>query len=429
MRTMPAPRSMLLTLLLLALPAASSAWEYQSMAGVNATCIEDDPVHGRIFVGTVVGFHYLDQPSGVWTARDQEGWIGRQVYAVTWHATHAQRVLTGRENAFFKGYIELSEDLGATHEIVYMSPAGSVTGMARDPDDVDRHYACTWSDVTPGEVLRSLDGGETWAPLTGVIHSAMTSITTDPAGVIYVGGDARVTRSGNGGATWEGAWNGLPAGYGVYCVEADPELAGHLLASNDLGLYATLDGGGTWTWTLPLDCRAVDWGGTPASIPGRPSFSFAGVVTWDDRVLLSRDGGVLWEDVTGDLPGEPVDLAFSRFDEQLYVVTRTNGVYRTPYFDPAAVPPIGPSPVTLGLECPAPFVAGSRFTFTLPAAGRAVLEVFDVTGRCIAAPLDAWLGAGRQSVAWSGAARGPGLLLARLRTNAGDASVRVLVVE
>jgi hypothetical protein len=418
-----------LVLLLLALPATSSAWEYQSMAGVYATCIDDDPVHGRIFAGTVEGFRYLDQASGVWTERDDEGWIGRQVYAVAWHETQAQRVLTGRENAFFKGYIELSEDLGATEAIVYMSPAGSVTGMARDPGDVDRYYACTWSDMTPGEVLRSLDGGESWVPLAGAIQYAMTSITTDPAGVIFVGGDARVTRSSNGGATWEGAWNGLPAGYGVYCVEADPEAAGHLLASNDLGLYATDNGGDAWTRILPLDCRAIDWGGTRTSIPGGPSFAFVAVVTWDDRVLLSCDNAVHWEDVTGDLPGEPVDLAFSRYDGLLYVATRTNGVYRTTYFDPAAVPPAGRAPVTLELECPAPFIAGSRFSFTLPAAGHAVLEVFDVTGRRIAAPLDAWLGAGRQSVAWNGAASGPGLRFARLRTICGDASVRVLVVE
>jgi hypothetical protein len=38
-----------------------------------------EPVNGRIFVGTLEGFHYLEQATGVWTNRDWEGWIGRQV--------------------------------------------------------------------------------------------------------------------------------------------------------------------------------------------------------------------------------------------------------------------------------------------------------------------------------------------------------------
>ncbi|MBD3334095.1 MAG: hypothetical protein GF355_01100 [Candidatus Eisenbacteria bacterium] len=174
----------LLVSLILWAPFNAPAWEYESMAGVSATCIDDDPIHGRVFAGTYEGFHYHDIVSGEWIKRDEEGWIGRQVFAVGWHANLDQRVITGRENTFFKGYIKL------------------------------------------------------------------------------------------------------------------------------------------------YSCRNIDWGGILAGLPGAPSYYLVGVVTWDDHVIVSLDGGIQWLDITGDLaPAVPRDLAFSSFDESLYVVTETSGVF------------------------------------------------------------------------------------------------------
>jgi hypothetical protein len=408
-------------------PAA--AWEYQSMAGIHATSIVADPIHGRILVGTIEGFHYFDIPAGTWTERDWEGWIGRQVWALTWHETHAERVLTGRENAFFKGYIELTDDLGENEDVVYMSQGGSVEGFARDPEDADRYYACTWSDVISGEIVRSLDGGETWTALSGIIQFSMTSITTDAAGVVYVSGDQRVTRSVNGGTTWEGAWSGLPAGYGVYCVAAEPEMDGVLLASNDLGLYRSENGGDSWVRVRPEDCRNVAWGGVIASIPELPSYHLAAAVTWDDRVLLSLDGGLSWEDATDDLPGEPIDIAYSRFDEQIYVVTALNGVFRMPYPEPSSAPDPDWVGSTLRFDAPAPFVSGSSFAFTLAQPGQVTLEIFDLDGRHVATVLDAWLNAGPHAVRWEAAPAAAGVLFARLCTGEGTASTRIVRIE
>ena len=52
-------------LLIVAVPALAYDWDYLSMNGVWSNCIVNDPVHQRVFVGTVEGFHYLDEASGV----------------------------------------------------------------------------------------------------------------------------------------------------------------------------------------------------------------------------------------------------------------------------------------------------------------------------------------------------------------------------
>ena len=99
-------------LLLLAATAAALDWEYVGMDGVSATTITVDPLHELVFVGTHEGFHFLDLPTDTWTERDWEDWIGRQVYAVDFADDLPGRVITGRENAWFKGYLEVSDDLG-----------------------------------------------------------------------------------------------------------------------------------------------------------------------------------------------------------------------------------------------------------------------------------------------------------------------------
>ncbi len=408
--------------------AVAAEWAYESMQDVYSTCIHEDHVHGRIFVGTVEGFHYLGIGTGAWTSRDWVGWIGRQVYAVDWHPDLDQRVITGRENAFFKGYIELSDDLGLSEEIVYSSNAGSVTGLAHDPADGDRRYACTWSDVAPGEIVRSLDGGESWTLLPATIHYAMTSITIDASGTVYVGGSSRVTRSIDGGDTWEPAYNGLPVGYGVYDVEADPEGSGRLMATNDLGIYRSLDGGDTWTQVHGVGCRKLDWARSGVIVPGVRSTQTVAAVTWDERILVSHDLGETWADETGNLPGEPVDVVFSVTDGYTYVATYGAGTFKARIPIPQDVNLL-PASGGLRLSRPCPFRPGDAIGFHLERDAHVTVEIFDSGGRLVARPLIGSRTRGAQRAVWSASGRPDGVYWARVRSGRDSECARLLLVR
>jgi hypothetical protein len=74
-------------------------------------------------------------------------------------------------------------------------------------------------------------------------------------------------------------------------------------------------------------------------------------------------------------------------------------------WSPVAVPETGgPEPAELSLEParPNPFGAGIATAFTLPAAGYATLEVYDVRGRRVRRLLRDWKEPGRHAVSWDG---------------------------
>jgi hypothetical protein len=86
--------------------------------------------------------------------------------------------------------------------------AGNISSMAWDPSNINVAYA-TVSNFTTNTVLKSTDGGVTWAPIMG---SGITALPTIPAhsvvvnpadtNQIFVGTDLGVFTSIDAGATW-----------------------------------------------------------------------------------------------------------------------------------------------------------------------------------------------------------------------------------
>jgi hypothetical protein len=415
------------SLTLLAVPAAALDWEYVGMDGIQATRLALDPLRDRLFVGTHEGFHYLDLASGDWTERDWEGWIGRQVYAVDYANALPLRVITGRENAFFKGYLEYSDDLGASESWVYESTGGRVTDLVHA--DGGPHWACTWSDIAPGELLRSTNAGESWTPVGGHGFYAMTDLERGLAGELYLAGNAGVKWSLDGGTSWESISGDLPAGYGVYCVVSvrpggDNVPPTSLLASIDPGLYYS-DSPGHWTPLLATACRRAI--GLPVPGDPWPAPDALAAVTWDGRVLVSRSFGASWDDETGALPGTPIDLIYSPSDDGLYLLTAAHGLYRFQDVITAA----GESPAAaLQLAAfPNPFNPVTTLRFSLPQAGRVSLRIFSADGRAVATLIDGELPAGETRHAWRPEGLASGVYLARLETAAGRSMMRLVLLK
>jgi len=288
----------------------------------NLTSLHLDKQNDILFAGTTEGFWYYDLNTTIWTSRIESGWIGREVWSITSHPEIPGRVITGRVNAWFKGYMEISNDWGATNSLTFNSDGGLIKDVKFCPAQPDLMFACGWSDITPGDLLKSTNGGQSWLQLTNYLHNAMTEITLHPnsSDTLYVSGDALITKSVDEGNTWEQVINGLPTGLGVYCVDIDPFQPQTLLCSNDNGIYKTTNGGENWEMTYNEDCKHFAFNQVFEGI--------VAAVTFDpDKVLLSYNHGESWQDYTGDFPGDNLmDIVFSEDGTQIYVASLA-GVY------------------------------------------------------------------------------------------------------
>ena len=116
---------------------------------------------------------------------------------------------------------------------------------------------------------------------------------------------------------------------------------------------------------------------------------------------------------------------------------RANGETRAVLLTPTSTAGVsgGPTPAVTSFAGakPNPAHGASRFDFTLARAGRASLELLDVTGRRVRTLADGEYGAGPQAIAWDGrdqvgARVAPGIYHARLVTEQGTFTRRFAVV-
>ncbi|MCK4504511.1 MAG: T9SS type A sorting domain-containing protein [Candidatus Aegiribacteria sp.] len=351
-------------------------------------CLHMDTTNNILFAGTVFGFQYYPFASGEWIQREDVGWMGREVLSLATCSSLPGWIITGRENAFWKGYMEYSDDWGITNSNAYMSEGGQFVDIQNDPDEPDTYYACAWSDITPGDLLKSIDRGMTWSPLTNYLHTFMTEIAIDPDNpdTVYVSGNALVTRSTDGGATWTQASSGLPGNLGVYCVAINPGNPQILVASNDNGIYRTVDGGDSWTLVNSEDSDCQHFAFNPVN----PNIVVC--VTFSPyRLLVSVDSGLIWEDCTGDYPGESmIDVAFSGDGDSLYVASIYSGVYTrqlTTGIEDDDVPQ--PDCCVLYQSSPNPFRLSTKITYLLPEGmnsnqrSAVSLAIYNTAGRLI----------------------------------------------
>jgi len=98
--------------------------------------------------------------------------------------------------------------------------------------------------------FRSNDNGNTWAGITLIGFAAApgtTWLAVDPVftNVIYVGSASKLHQSMDYGNTWSEV--SLPAGAGVGGLSVDPSAAGTVYISNATHIYKSTDFGKTWT--------------------------------------------------------------------------------------------------------------------------------------------------------------------------------------
>ncbi|MEM1056958.1 MAG: hypothetical protein AAGI52_15655 [Bacteroidota bacterium] len=174
-----------------------------------------------------------------------------------------------------------------------------------------------WLAGTGGTVVRTLDGGDTWTPMTvpgadSLQFRDVHAWSADDALVLSIGNgtDSRIYRTEDGGATWAQTWvNDIPDAF-YDCLDFWDENRGLAFSDAVDGVFPfiqTSDGGRTWT-RLPED-------NPPAAQDGEGSFASSGtcLVTTGDatawqatgnaetpRLLATTDRGATW--TSTDLP-------------------------------------------------------------------------------------------------------------------------------
>ncbi|GMU84025.1 MAG: hypothetical protein AMXMBFR47_38950 [Planctomycetota bacterium] len=177
---------------------------------------------------------------------------------------------------------------------------GELNGsIAIDPSDPQVVYAgdLRLTPVSSTLVVKSVDGGDTWAELSptdiGDLHAYAMAV--GPAGEVYLGGSGvPIARSDDGGASWSDL---SPGFFAIHSLAIDPFNADTVFAgTQDLGLLRTTDGGISWT--------AVNAGLPLGYYEPVTSIVFDGAS--DDRIEIatargpyaSIDGGATWVEHT-----------------------------------------------------------------------------------------------------------------------------------
>lgn len=100
-----------------------------------------------------------------------------------------------------------------------------------------------------GRVYRSADDGNTWLEVLAASGLRTTAVDHFDADIVFAGGDTGIWRSLDGGNT--GTWTqvGLPEITGVWDIKCDPTASGRTYAvchGTDKGIYRSSDNGSIW---------------------------------------------------------------------------------------------------------------------------------------------------------------------------------------
>jgi hypothetical protein len=120
-----------------------------------------------------------------------------------------------------------------------------------------------WAGTDDGNLQLTTDGGKAWKNVAGNLkdvprNSPVSHIEPSRAGaeIAYVAFDRHmfddfrpyIYRTADAGATWTSISGNLPEKAHVHVVREDPKRPGLLYAGTELGLYASYDGGRSWSF-------------------------------------------------------------------------------------------------------------------------------------------------------------------------------------
>ncbi len=282
-------------------------------------------VSGLVYLGNDGGM-YRSRANGLvgsWVAGVSQGWT--QHYSVGVSRQQPGRIVTGlQDNLCQRSY--LVGGVSRPESWTKYGLCGDGLQTLVNPENDLTVYGCSQY----GSCTRSLDGGFSFQSLgatTSDRRGWWTPLQFDPTDpdVMYYGGNV-LNRSTDGGATWSAISEDLSTdpeqldtgGYPIYgvitWVAAAPKDSKRLVVGTDEGLvWTTRDLGETWTKVrAPRSVTAKAWVTRVEFDPADPNVfyvTYSGYRSGAGRahVLRTSDFGRTFRDISGNLPGAPVN--------------------------------------------------------------------------------------------------------------------------
>jgi photosystem II stability/assembly factor-like uncharacterized protein len=316
----------------LSLGDGTSAEPELALEGSGAQCVAIDPhAPERVYVGTFDDGIYLSEDGGRSWRGSSAGLDDRRVLSLAVSRSHRENgaavVYAGTEPS----NLYRSEDGGATWQVLPTlrelpsEPSWSFPGrpwthhvrtIALHPTDPDWLLV----GIELGGVMRSLDGGASWADHNPQAHSDAHRLLTHPGAPdrVYEAAGQGVARSDDRGESWSRFERGLDRRYAwATAVDPDdPDLWYVAVSRSPFAAHGDGDGEARLMRSTGDGWSAIDdWGDDPelrrmpyalATLPGRSRALLAGLR--GGTLLLSEDAGERWARLEVDLP-DVVDLA------------------------------------------------------------------------------------------------------------------------
>jgi photosystem II stability/assembly factor-like uncharacterized protein len=273
------------------------------------------------------------------------------------------------------------------------------------------------SEIYERGLFRSTDQGMTWdfpPDQPEAFEWGINGIVQTSSGALLAS-SSYVFRSADDGLTWTQL--GLVSEH----YWADLMTVGNVVfASADGHLFRSLDDG--YSWEQLSTTTGMDDAGRGRIIPVSPDVIYSMIEHSVYQFDFQLGGWLILESIPFNRPynGQFSDVTLHR-DGRLYFSTYGFSAYRTEF--PVVIVNADenqseiPTQFTLCQNYPNPFNSATTFAFDLPKTGPVTMQVFDITGRLAATPINNNLTAGYHSLKWDANSLASGIYFYRLKTD------------